>query len=399
MSESVVTPRIRGFICTNAHPAGCAANVARQAEVAKAAAAEKPVSPYRVLVLGASTGYGLAGRIAATYLYGSPTLGVFFERPGEGSKTASAGWYNTAAFTEQATADGYTALNINGDAFSDEIKAETVARIKETMGQVDLVLYSLASPRRTDPETGVTYSSTLKPIGETFTGKTIDLNKETITDISIPPASEEEIEGTVNVMGGADLKRWVKALLDGDVLAQGATVIPLSYIGPEVTQPIYRSGTIGKAKEDLEKTTAEVDKELTAAVGGRALVSVNKAVVSQASAAIPVVPLYYSVLTQILKSEGKHEEPIHQMVRLLTTQIGPGTTPTLLDSENRLRLDDYEMAPEVQTEVSARWPHLTDETLPQLADFADYRQGFRQLFGFEVEGVDYAQPVEVEVAL
>lgn len=393
-------PRIRGFICTNAHPIGCAAHVSQQIEVAKAAASSvaKPTTPYRVLVLGSSTGYGLAGRIAATYLYGAMTLGVFYERAGEGAKTASAGWYNTAAFDAQARQDGHTAYHINGDAFSDTIKEEVIARIRESMGQVDCVIYSLASGRRTDPETDVVYSSALKPIGETFTGKTIDLNKETVADVTIPPASEEEIDGTIKVMGGDDLRRWVKALLAADVLASGARVIPLSYIGPLVTQPIYRHGTIGRAKEDLEQTTTELNQML-AGIHGGAVVSVNKAVVTQASAAIPVVPLYYSVLTHVLKENGNHEEPIHQMVRLFATQIGPGASPTLWDDEGRLRLDNYEMEPTVQAEVERRWTLLSDETLPKLADFADYKRGFRQLFGFEVEGVDYAAPTEVEVSI
>jgi enoyl-[acyl-carrier protein] reductase / trans-2-enoyl-CoA reductase (NAD+) len=396
MAQTVVSPRIRGFICTTAHPVGCAKNVADQIAVATASRPSELPETYRVLVLGASTGYGLAGRIAATYLYGARTLGVFFEKPGEGAKTGSPGWYNTAAFDAQARADGFDPLHINGDAFSDAIKEQVIARIRETMGQVDAVIYSLAAPRRTDPETGEVYSSVLKPLGEPYTGKTIDLNKEEVVSVTIDPATDAEVQGTVNVMGGDDLRRWTDALLVGGVLAPGAVVVPLSYIGPEVTYAIYRSGTIGRAKEHLEATTRELDARLQAAVGGRALVSVNKAVVTQASAAIPVVPLYYSVLTRLLKASGQHEEPIHQMVRLFTDHIGPGRTPTL-DAESRIRLDDRELAPEVQAEVARLWPTLSTENLHEITDYAGYKRGFRQLFGFEVDGVDYEAPVETEL--
>lgn len=394
MAETVVTPRIRGFICTTAHPAGCAKNVERQAEVAKAARPASVPERYRVLVIGASTGYGLAGRIAATMLYGAETLGIFFERNGEATKTGSPGYYNTAAFDALAKANGVPAYHINGDAFSKEIKDAAIAQIRETMGQVDVVIYSLAAPRRTDPVTGEVYSSVLKPIGEPYVGKTIDLTKEEVIPVEIAPASSEEVEGSIHVMGGEDLKLWTEALLEAGVLAQGAYIIPLSYIGPEVTYPIYRSGTIGKAKEHIEGVTRELDSLLQTQIGGRALISVNKAVVTQASAAIPTIPLYFSVLTNILQAKGTEEEPIHQMTRLFTDQIGPGQTPTL-DSEDRIRLDDREMAPDVQAEVVRRWPQLTTESLPELANFEDYKRGFRQLFGFEVDGVDYDAPVEV----
>jgi len=399
MSETVVTPRIRGFICTTAHPTGCTRNVANQAEVARAARPKAGVpGRYRVLILGASTGYGLAGRIAVTEMYGAQTLGVFFERPGEGEKTASPGYYNTSAFDQFARAEGIEPLNLNGDAFSRDIKEATVARIREAMGQVDLVLYSLAAPRRTDPETGTVYTSALKPIGEPYRGKTIDLSREVVVEAEIAPATEEEVEGTIHVMGGDDLRLWVEALLSGDALAPGALVVPLSYIGPEVTYPIYRSGTIGRAKEHMEATTRQMDALLTDRIVGRALVSVNKAVVTQASAAIPTVPLYYGLLTRLLKARGQHEEPIHQMVRLFATQIGPGRKPTL-DAENRIRMDNYELDPAVQAEVMRLWPQITTESLYELTDFADYKRGFRQLFGFEVDGVDYTAPVETEVSL
>jgi enoyl-[acyl-carrier protein] reductase/trans-2-enoyl-CoA reductase (NAD+) len=395
MAETVVTPRIRGFICTSSHPFGCAANVARQAKIAQASIPSERPERYRVLILGASTGYGLAGRIAATVLYGAETLGIFFEKNGEGTKTGSPGYYNTIAFDRLAKEAGVPAYHINGDAFSQGVREAAIAKIRETMGQVDVVIYSLAAPRRTDPATGQVYSSALKPVGERFVGKSIDLNTEELITAELQPATEEEIEGTVRVMGGDDLRLWTEALLEAGVLAQGASIIPLSYIGPEITQAIYRTGTIGKAKEHLEATTQALDALMQERVNGRALVSVNKMVLTQASAAIPTVPLYYSVVTPILRERGTHEEPIHQMVRLFTTQIGPGQTP-LLDHEQRIRLDNHEMEKDVQAEVMQRWEQLTPETLGTLADFADYKRGFRQLFGFEIEGVDYDIPVEVE---
>jgi enoyl-[acyl-carrier protein] reductase/trans-2-enoyl-CoA reductase (NAD+) len=400
MSETVVAPRIRGFICTTAHPTGCARNVEQMVEVARNAKGNSPSpdKPYRVLVLGASTGYGLAGRIAATVLYNAQTLGVFFEKPGEGTKTASPGWYNTSAFDTWAKANGHTALHINGDAFSDPVRQQVGDAIATEMGQVDCVIYSLAAPRRTEPQTGEVYSSVLKPIGETFHGKTIDLNKEIVTEIQIDPATDAEVQGTVRVMGGDDLRLWTQFLLERNLLASGAVVVPLSYIGPEVTHGIYRSGTIGRAKEDLEQTTRELDAQLQIGLGGRALVSVNKAVVTQASAAIPVVPLYYSALTKVLKDGGKHEEPIHQMVRLFQTQIGPGQTPQL-DAESRIRMDDWEMDEQVQAEVSHRWGQINTENLLEMTDYAGYKRGFRQLFGFEVDGIEYEAPVEVEAPL
>ncbi len=351
-----------------------------------------------MLVLGASTGYGLAARIAATWLYNAETLGVFFERPGDGTKTGTAGFYNTAAFHRLAKSENFKSINLNGDAFSSTMKAEVIAHIKAKMGQVDAVIYSLAAPRRTDPHTGEVYSSTLKPIGASYTGKTIDLNNETVTEITIPPATAEEIRGTIGVMGGDDLRLWTEALLEADALAEGARVVPFSYIGPEVTHPIYRSGTIGKAKEDLERTTEKLNVLLQDRIGGRACISVNKAVITQASSAIPVVPLYVSLLYRIMKERGVHEEPIHQMVRLFREHIGPGQTPTL-DEENRIRLDDRELAPDIQAEVSRLWDTITTDNLRTLTDYDGFKRGFRQLFGFEVEGVNYEEEVEVEASI
>ncbi|MCS6862297.1 MAG: trans-2-enoyl-CoA reductase family protein [Abditibacteriales bacterium] len=397
MALTLISPRIRGFICTTAHPVGCARNVERQVEVARAARGAVP-ERYRVLVIGASAGYGLAARIAATWLYKAETLGVFFERPGEGTKTGTAGFYNVVAFQRLVRSENLKSINLNGDAFSSAMKEAVIAKIKAEMGQVDAVIYSLAAPRRTDPRTGEVYSATLKPVGAPYTGRTIDLTNETVTEITLPPATEQEIRGTIGVMGGDDLQLWTEALLDADALAEGVTVVPFSYIGPEITHPIYRSGTIGKAKEDLERTTAALNQLLHNRLGGRAYVSINKAVITQASSAIPIVPLYISLLYRIMKERGVHEEPIHQMVRLFREHIGPGQTPTL-DEENRIRLDDRELAPDIQAEVRRLWNTITTDNLRTLTDYDGFKRGFRQLFGFEVEGVNYEEEVEVEATL
>ena len=394
MARAVIAPRIRGFICTTAHPAGCARNIEKQIEVAQAARSTSP-KQYRVLVVGSSTGYGLAARIAATWGYGADTIGVFFERPPVGKKTATAGFYNTAAFHERALADGRTSININGDAFSHEIKNQAINIIKETFGQVDLVIYSLASPRRTDPYTGEVYQSTLKPVGGSYTGKTIELRDEVITEIEMEPATEEEISGTIGVMGGDDLRLWTEALLAADALANGAHVVPFSYIGPELTWPIYRSGTIGKAKEHLETTTSGLNALLHSSINGQAHISINKAVVTQASSAIPVVPLYVSLLYRLMKEQGIHEDPIHQMVRLFNDHIGPGTRAKL-DDEHRIRLDGPELEPTLQSEINRLWHLVTTENFRVLSDYDGFKRGFRQLFGFEVDGVDYGEPVEID---
>lgn len=397
MSEMVIAPRIRGFICTTAHPAGCANNIADQIAVAKAGRTEVP-RRYRVLVVGSSTGYGLASRIAATWLYDADTVGVFYERASEDGKTATPGFYNTAAFHRQALAAGRISINFNGDAFSTEIKTAAISAIKEKLGQVDVVIYSLASPRRTDPVTGVVYKSALKPIAETYTGKTIDLNKEVITEVVMEPATEEDIDGTIGVMGGDDLRLWVEALAAADALAPGVRVVPFSYIGPTLTWPMYRSGTIGKAKEHLESTTRQLDEALRATHGGMAHVSINKAVITQASSAIPVVPLYISLLYRIMRERGLHEDPIHQMVRLFTQHIGPGRLP-LLDAEQRIRLDDREMEASIQAEIHALWGTVTTDNFRDLSDYDAFKRGFRQLFGFEVDGITYEQPVEIKASV
>ena len=397
MAEAVVKPRIRGFICTTAHPAGCASNVNAQIQVAKAARKDGAGS-LRVLVIGASTGYGLAARVAAGAMYGAGSVGVFFEREGNGAKSGTPGFYNTAAYHRYATENGLVSANVNGDAYSHEIKRKTLDLVASRLGKVDMVIYSLASPKRTDPDTGVTYQSVLNPIGETYVGKTIDLNREVINEVTVEPATDEGIHGTVGVMGGDDLRRWSETLMEAGLLAEGARIVPFSYIGPALTWPIYRSGTIGRAKEHLERTTKAIDGRLRSTVGGRAMVSVNKAVITQASAAIPVVPLYISLLYRIMRERGVHEDPIQQMVRLFSDHVGPGGTPSV-DGEDRIRLDDLELEASVQREIDTVWPTITTENFRALTDYDAYKRGFRQLFGFEVDGVNYDEPVELEAAI
>lgn len=412
MATAVVEPRIRGFICTTSHPAGCASNVNAQIQVARTARLDQAgqvdqtgratrqngAGPLRVLVIGASTGYGLAARIAAGAMYGAGTVGVFFERESSGTRCGTPGFYNTAAYHRYATENGLVSANVNGDAYSHEIKRKTVELVASRLNQVDLVVYSLASPKRTDPDTGETYQSVLSPIGETYVGKTIDLSREVINEVTVEPASDEGIRGTVGVMGGDDLRRWSEALLDAGLLADGARIVPFSYIGPALTWPIYRSGTIGRAKEHLEQTAKAIDGGLRSSVEGRAMVSVNKAVITQASAAIPVVPLYISLLYRIMRERGLHEDPIHQMVRLFNEHIGPGRTPAL-DGEDRIRLDDLELSGPVQREIDSVWPTITTDNFRALTDYDAYKRGFRQLFGFEVDGVAYDEPVELEAEI
>lgn len=398
MSLEVIAPRIRGFICTTSHPAGCAASVKEQIAVATAAKPEGEPQGGTALIVGASTGYGLASRIAAAFGHGMRTYGVFFEKAPSGNKTGTAGWYNSAAFHAEAAAAGLPTSSINGDAFSDDVKRQVVEQLKADGVQLDLVVYSLASPVRTLPETGETVRSVLKPVGEAFTAKTIDLNREEVTTASIEPADDAEIAATTTVMGGDDLRRWVDLLLAEGVLAPNARVVAYSYVGPRVTWPIYRSGTIGHAKQHLEDTTRELDQQLQEAIGGRAWVAVNKAVVTQASAAIPVVPLYVSLLYRIMKERGLHERPIEQMVRLFNDHLVAPRTP-VVDDENRIRMDDWELRPDIQAEVDRRWELVTTENLAELSDFTAFKSEFRRLFGFEVEGIDYQEPVETDVPL
>ena len=397
MALQVVKPRIRGFICTNAHSVGCHQNVQNQVNHIKETATTKQ-NGLNVLVVGASTGYGLASRIALTWAYAAKSIGIFYERPASGKRTATAGYYNSAAFHQLAAQEGLFADSINGDAFSDEIKREAIDRIKGSMGVVDMVVYSIAAPRRIHPRTGAEHNSVLKPIGQSYTSRTIDLNREVVTDVTLEEATEQEITDTVAVMGGEDLEFWVDALLAEDLLAQGATVVTYSYIGPELTWAIYRDGTIGKAKEDLETRVNTLDRKLADQLGGNAYLSVNKAIVSQASMAIPVVPLYMSILNQIMDAKGTNEDPIAQMGRLFTEHLGPDLSPTL-DAERRIRLDDRELRADVTTEIIERWGHINTDNFREISDYEGLQHSFRNLFGFEVDGVDYDEAIEIEADL
>ena len=395
MAVQVVKPRIRGFICTNAHPAGCQANVQNQIEQIKENVPNKETS-LNALVVGASTGYGLASRIALTWGYGAKTLGLLYERPADERRTASAGYYNTVAFHQQAQQDGFIAESLNGDAFSDDVKQDAIAQLKANFGKIDILVYSIAAPRRTHPRTGETHNSELKPIGEPYTGKTIDLSNEVVAPVTIEPATDKEIADTIAVMGGEDLEMWVDALADAELLASEVTVVAYTYIGSALTWSIYRDGTIGKAKDDLKARVDELDNRLSNQFGGNAYISVNKAVVTQASAAIPVVPLYISILYDIMNEKGINEAPIGQMQRLFSEHLGPGLTPQL-DSDRYIRLDDRELRQDVTDAVTERWEKINTDNFHELSDYADYRHRFRNLFGFEVEGVDYDEAVETEL--
>ena len=393
----VIKPRVRGFVCVTAHPVGCAAHVQEQINFVKS---RGPITdgPKKVLVIGASTGFGLASRITAAFGSGAATIGVFFERPSEEGRTATPGWYNSIAFTKAARAEGLYARNFNGDAFSNAMKDDVLAAIKADLGQVDLVVYSLASPRRTHPDTGAVHKSVLKPIGAPYTNKTVDTDKGVVTDITIEPATEEEIADTTAVMGGDDWERWINALAAANLLAPGATSVAYSYIGPAVTWPIYRNGTIGVAKNDLEQSARRIDATLKAQGYGRAFISVNKALVSQASSAIPVVPLYISILYKIMKANGTHEGCIEQMQRLFATQMYHGSALSF-DDGGRVRVDDLEMRPEVQAEVARIWPTVTTDNLEQLTDIAGYRSEFLRMFGFGLNGIDYEADTEPHVPM
>jgi enoyl-[acyl-carrier protein] reductase/trans-2-enoyl-CoA reductase (NAD+) len=382
----IIKPKVRGFICITAHPQGCAANVAGQIDYIKR---KGPLAdmPKRVLVIGASTGYGLASRIAAAFGGQAATLGVFFEKPAEPGRTGSAGWYNSAAFEQAAHAEGLYAKSINGDAFSDPLKRQVVDMIKADLGQVDAVIYSLASPRRTHPVSGETFKSVLKPIGAPYTAKTVDTDKGIVSDITIEPADETEIRQTTAVMGGEDWYMWIDALSSAGVLATGATTVAYSYIGPKVTWAIYRNGTIGRAKEDLEATARHMTRKFQI-IGLRALVSINKALVTQASSAIPVVPLYISLLYRIMKAKGLHEGCIEQIQRLHADRLYNLASPQP-DDEGRIRIDDWEMRADVQQAVEEIWPTVTTENLEAVTDIAGYRSEFLRLFGFGFPGVDY----------
>jgi enoyl-[acyl-carrier protein] reductase/trans-2-enoyl-CoA reductase (NAD+) len=390
----IIKPRVRGFMCVTTHPTGCAANVRNQ--IAYVRDKGSFVGPKKVLIIGASTGYGLASRIVAAFGAGAQTLGVFFEKEGTPDKPASAGWYNSAAFHEEADKAGLYAKSINGDAFSNEIKQKVINTIKQDLGQVDLVVYSLASPRRTHPVTGVVHNSTLKPIGKDITLRGINTDKEVIQEMSVPAASAEEIANTVAVMGGEDWQMWIEALDAAGVLAPTARTTAYTYLGADLTWDIYWNGTIGEAKKDLDQKAQALNIKL-APRGGHARVSVLKAVVTQASSAIPVMPLYLALLFKVMKQAGTHEGCIEQVDGLFRDSLY-GFAPHM-DTEGRWRADYKELNPQVQAEVAKLWGQITTETIPELSDFAGYKTSFLQLFGFEVPGVDYDADVDPVVPI
>ncbi len=387
----IVKPKIRGFICTTAHPDGCKAIVKEQIDYVKKCG--KINGPKKVLVIGASMGYGLASRISAAFGSGASTIGVIFDKQGTDTKPGSAGWYNTAAFEEYAKADGLYAKTINGDAFSSAIKDETIALIKKDFGKVDMVVYSLAAPRRTTSD-GTVYSSVLKTVGADFTNKSIDVKTGAVSNVTITPATEQEIHATVKVMGGEDWKEWIGALKAADAIEDGAVTVAYSYIGPEVTHPIYKDGSIGRAKAHLAETAKEITKSID---GVSAYVSVNKALVTQSSSAIPIVPLYISILYKVMKEMNIHEGCIEQMQRMFAEKIYGGEVK--VDAENLIRLDDWEMREDVQAKVAEAWDKINAENLNELADIEGYNKDFIKLFGFEADGVDYEAETDTAVGI
>lgn len=391
----VVEPKVKGFLCITSHPKGCTKNVENQIEYVKQKGAMKNGCK-TALIIGASTGYGLASRICAAFGCNADTIGVFFERPAdpERGRTASAGWYNTVAFTKKAEEAGLYAANINGDAFSDEIKQKTIEAIKNSpSGKVDLIVYSLASPRRTDPKTGETYKSVLKAVGEPARNKSLDTDKGQIVEVTVPVATEKEISDTIKVMGGEDWELWIKTLDEAGVIAEGCTSLAYTYIGPKLTYPIYREGTIGQAKKDLEKAAERIDATLKIH-RGKAFISANKALVTQASSAIPVVPLYISILYKVMKEKGIHEGCIEQIERLFSTQLYNDNCLNYQD-DGLVHIDDLEMRQDVQDGVFGLWDKIETSNLKELTDFEGYQKEFLKLFGFGLEGVDYQEDVEI----
>lgn len=384
----IVTPKVRGFICTTAHPTGCEAAVKRQIDYVKSQ--PKTAGPKKVLVVGSSMGYGLASRIAAAYSCGAATIGVMFDRPASGNKTATSGWYNTKAFEKLAAEDGLYAKTINGDAYSDECKKEVIGLIKSDLGKVDMVVYSLAAPRRTVGDT--VYSSVLKTTGEPYTNKTIDLRNNCVSEITIEPATEEEITATVKVMGGEDWEAWIDALRAADAIENDAVTVAYSYIGPKITHPMYYEGSIGRAKAHLFETSKKITEKYSGS-GIKAYISVNKALVTQSSSAIPIVPLYISILYKVMKAKGSHEGCIEQMYRLFNRKLYGSAVQT--DENGMIRLDDLEMQKDVQDEVTELWNKLSQDNFKECADLDGYWEDFYALFGFGIEGVDYEAEVEV----
>jgi enoyl-[acyl-carrier protein] reductase/trans-2-enoyl-CoA reductase (NAD+) len=384
---------MRGFICLTSHPAGCEQNVVNQINYVKSKG--KIEGPKKVLVIGASTGFGLASRITSAFGSGAATIGVFFEKPSQDGKTASPGWYNSAAFHKEAKKEGLYAKSINGDAFSDEIKAKTIELIKKDLGEVDLVIYSLASPVRNHPKTGVTHRSTLKPLGQTFSNKTVDFHTGVVSSITIEPGNQEDIDNTVTVMGGEDWQMWMDAMKEAGVLAKNVMTVSYSYIGSSITEAVYRKGTIGKAKDHMEATAFKITDSLKN-IDGKAYVSVNKALVTQASSAIPVIPLYISLLYKTMKEMGIHEGCIEQMQRLFSERLYTGKEiPT--DENGRIRVDDWEMRDDVQSKVAALWQNADTDSLSTIGDLAGYKSDFLNLFGFGFDKVDYAADISEHV--
>lgn len=383
----IIEPRMRGFICLTSHPEGCDKNVFNQINYTKSKGTID--GPKKVLVIGASTGFGLASRITSAFGSQASTIGVFFEKPPAEGKPASPGWYNSAAFEKYAHNDGLYAKSINGDAFSNEIKQQTIDLIKQDLGQIDLVIYSLASPVRTNPKTGLTHKSVLKPIGEPFSDKTVDFHTGIVSNISIEPCNEDDIQNTIAVMGGEDWDMWIDALKNENLLSPKAMTVAYSYIGPSLTEAVYRKGTIGRAKDDLEATAFKITEKLSS-IDGKAFVSVNKALVTQASSAIPVIPLYISLLYKTMKEAGIHEGCIEQIQRLFKDRLYSGNTIPV-DEKGRVRIDDWEMRADIQAKVAELWIKATTDTLPGLGDLEGYKSDFYNLFGFKVGDVDYSK--------
>ncbi|KGO81543.1 trans-2-enoyl-CoA reductase [Flavobacterium beibuense F44-8] len=391
----IIEPRMRGFICLTAHPTGAEQNVKNQIEYVKSKGAINGAK--KVLVIGASTGFGLSSRITSAFGSDASTIGVFFEKAPSEGKPGSPGWYNSAAFEKEAHKAGLYAKSINGDAFSNEIKKQTIDLIKKDLGQVDLIIYSLASPVRTHPDTGVTHRSVLKPIGGVFSNKTVDFHTGKVSEISIEPCKDDDIENTVTVMGGEDWAMWMKALKEAGALAEGALTVAYSYIGPALTEPVYRKGTIGRAKDHLEATAFEISDALKD-INGKAFVSVNKALVTQASSAIPVIPLYISLLYKTMKEAGLHEGTVEQMQRLYAERLYTGGDIPV-DEKGRIRIDDWEMRDDIQQRVAELWEQATTENLNEIGDLEGYRKDFYNLFGFDYEGVDYKADVNEVVPI
>lgn len=393
----IVRPKIRGFICTTAHPLGCAQHVQEQIDYIKK---QKPVlnGPKKVLIVGSSTGYGLSSRIMAAFGSKAATIGVFFEKESDGKRTATAGWYNSVAVEEKARKEGIYAKSFNGDAFSDQMKNDVIAAIKKDLGQIDLIIYSLASPRRQHPKTGLLAKSVLKPVGRPYSNKSIDLDKSELETVTLDTATQEEIDQTVSVMGGEDWEMWIDALEREGCLAKGVKTVAYSYIGPELTRAVYRNGTIGKAKDHLEVTAKKLDERLRK-IGGRGVISVNKALVTQSSAAIPFIPLYFILLKKVMLEKNIEEGCIEQMYRLFATRLYSDAGIIPVDKEGLIRMDDWEMREDVQSEVLNHWNQLSPETLRKVADLEGFQKDFLKLFGFGIEKVDYNQDVPINQML